>query len=176
MHKSHLTQVKPKGIMKPYFFAVTLAVTWALSACTSTQINNKEVISPQAQVSFIDISKFDRELASSVDSPLESVDVVFYDRVGPNNMPERLQKWLSAVEKNGGVVRVVPPPNELAPRDPLALISLMGNLFNVIKNMTAINTDKVFETVKGRDAAIALERNATGELVVAKLQFTKRTP
>jgi hypothetical protein len=52
----------------------------------------------------------------------------------------------------------------------------MGNLFNVIKNMTAINTDKVFETVKGRDAAIALERNAAGELVVAKLQFTKRTP
>ena len=70
-------------------------------------INSSEPITPQARVSFIDISKFDRELASSVDSPLESVDVVFYDRVGPNNMPERLQKWLAAVEKNGGVVRVV---------------------------------------------------------------------
>jgi hypothetical protein len=104
------------------------------------------------------------------------VDVVFYDRVGPNNMPERLQKWLAAVEKNGGVVRVVPPPNEIAPRDPLALLGLVGSLFSVIKNMAAINTDRVFETVKGRDAAIALERNAAGELVVGKLQFTKRKP
>jgi hypothetical protein len=46
----------------------------------------------------------------------------------------------------------------------------------VIKNMAAINSDRVFETVKGRDAAIALERNAAGELVVGKLQFTKRKP
>jgi len=165
--------------MKPHFriraLVAVLALS-ALSACNSTPINTSEPITPQARVSFIDISKFDRELASSVDSPLESVDVVFYDRVGPNNMPERLQKWLAAVEKNGGVVRVVPPPNEIAPRDPLALLGLVGSLFSVIKSLAAINTDRVFETVKGRDAAIALERNAAGELVVGKLQFTKRKP
>jgi hypothetical protein len=165
--------------MKPNFRICTLVATLALSAlsaCNTNPINSTDAISPQARVSFIDISKFDRELASSVESPLESVDVVFYDRVGPNNMPERLQKWLAAVEKNGGVVRVVPPPNEIAPRDPLALIGLVGSLFSVIKNMAAINSDRVFETVKGRDAAIALERNAAGELVVGKLQFTKRKP
>ena len=165
--------------MKPHFriraLVAVLALS-ALSACNTNPINTSEPITPQARVSFIDISKFDRELASSVDSPLESVDVVFYDRVGPNNMPERLQKWLAAVEKNGGVVRVVPPPNEIAPRDPLALLGLVGSLFSVIRNMAAINTDRVFEKVKGRDAAIALERNAAGDLVVGKLQFTKRKP
>jgi hypothetical protein len=162
--------------MKTHLLFGMLSTSLALVACNTTPVNSSDPITPQAQVSFIDISKFDRELASSVGSPLEAVDVVFYDRVGPNNMPERLQKWLSAVEKNGGVVRVVPPPNEIAPRDPLALISLVGSLFTVIKNLAVINSDKVFETVKGRDAAIALERNASGELVVAKLQFIKRQP
>jgi len=162
--------------MKTHLLISMLSTALALVACNTTPVNSSDPITPKAQVSFIDISKFDRELASSVGSPLEAVDVVFYDRVGPNNMPERLQKWLSAVEKNGGVVRVVPPPNEIAPRDPLALISLVGSLFTVIKNLAVINSDKIFETVKGRDAAIALERNASGELVVAKLQFIKRQP
>jgi hypothetical protein len=99
-----------------------------------------------------------------------------FDKVSPNNTPERLQKWLNAVERNGGKVEIQPPPNELVPRNPLALISLVGGLWNVIKATTAVHDVQVTKAVKGRDAVISLERNAQGQVVVGKIIFKKSQP
>jgi dihydroxy-acid dehydratase len=77
-------------------------------------------------LSFIDIGNFDRELTASLNAPLDSVDVVFYEKVSPNKMPERLQKWISAVERSGGNVKVETPPNEPKPRSALTILSLLG--------------------------------------------------
>ena len=99
-----------------------------------------------------------------------------FEKVSPNNTPERLQKWLNAVERNGGKVEIEPPPNELVPRNPMALISLVGGLWNVIKATAAVHDAQVTQAVKGHDAVISLERNAKGEVVVGKIIFKKNKP
>jgi hypothetical protein len=105
-----------------------------------------------------------------------SGNMAMYDKVSPNNTPERLQKWLNAVERNGGKVEIEPPPNELVPRNPLALIGLVGGLWNAIKATAEIHDKQVTQAARGRDAVISLERNAQGQVVVGKIIFKKNKP
>jgi len=105
-----------------------------------------------------------------------SVEVAFYDKVSPNNLPDRLQKWISVVEADGGKVLVEPPPNELVARNPLAALSLVGTLITSIKGFAKFNSERIYETAKGRDAVISLERNSKGEVVINAIKFIKRAP
>lgn len=124
-------------------------------------------------LNFVDFAGFDRDLNSALKLQEPVVTVLMYDKVSPNNTPDRLQKWLNAVEKNGGKVEIEPPPNELTPKNPLALISLIGGLWNVIKASADLRDSQLTQAVKGHDAVISLERNEAGQVVVGKILFRK---
>ena len=124
-------------------------------------------------VRFVDFAGFDRDLHAALKLQDPVVSVVMYDKVSPNNTPDRLQKWLNAVEKNGGKVEVEAPPNELTPKNPLAIISLLGGLWNAIKASADLRDSQLTHVVKGRDALISLERNEAGQVVVGKILFRK---
>jgi hypothetical protein len=149
-----------------------------LSACeTSNPSASATAKAPvQDKLNFVDISRFDRDLHDALVHQSEPVTVSMYDKVSPNNTPERLQKWLNAVERNGGKVEIEPPPNELVPRNPLALIGLVGGLWNAIKATAEIHDKQVTQAVRGRDAVISLERNAQGQVVVGRIIFKKNKP
>ena len=105
-----------------------------------------------------------------------TVEVAFYEKVSPNNVPDRLQKWISVVEADGGKVLVEPPLNELVARSPMAALSLLGTLITSIKGYAKFNSEKVYESVRGRNAVITLERNNKGEVVINTIKFVKRAP
>jgi hypothetical protein len=152
----------------------------SLTACqTSSPVSLNTPASPppelvKPEVMFVDIKKFDQDLFRALNTPEPEVKVVMYEKVSPNNTPDRLQKWLNAVEKNGGKVEIEPPPNELAPKSPLALIGLVGGLWDAVKAVTDFRDSEITRAVKGRDAVISLERNTRGEVVVGKLTFKKK--
>ena len=100
--------------------ALSICVLAFLSACAAPPNSAKVDVAPKATVTFIDVANFDAELASSLNAPLDSVEVLFYKKISPNKMPERLQKWISAIERSGGSVKINTPPNEPTPRSPLA--------------------------------------------------------
>ena len=127
-----------------------------------------------AKLSFLDISKFDRDLSGSLQDKNASVEVAFYDKVSPNNVPDRLQKWISVIEVNGGKVLVEPPPNELVSRSPIASLSLIGTLFTSIKGFAQFNSERIYESAKGRDAVITLERSSNGDVTVKAIKFVMR--
>ena len=153
-----------------------------LTACDTTGTSNLAGTSAemkkanQDELGFVDIARFDRDLHDALLGEPSQVTVAMFDKVSPNNTPERLQKWLNAVERNGGKVEIQPPPNELVPRNPMALISLVGGLWNVIKATTAVQDAQMTRAVKGRDAVISLERNAQGQVVMGKIIFKKNQP
>ena len=62
-------------------------------------------------IRFIDLSKFDSDLERALKGSNESITVMFYEKTSPNNMPNRLQKWVTAVEKSGGKINIEPPPD-----------------------------------------------------------------
>jgi len=162
----------------PLFAPLLLVGLLALAACQSTpeqgqQAGQASAAQAQSTINFVDYAGFDRDLHSALKLQEPVVTVLMYDKVSPNNTPDRLQKWLNAVEKNGGKVEVDPPPNELTPKNPLALISLLGGLWNAIKASADLRDSQLTQSVKGHDAVISLERNEAGQVVVGKILFRK---
>lgn len=148
-----------------------------LVACQSEPLVSTRP-SPQAgdvvtEVKFIDLKKFDNDLYRALNTSDPEVKVVMYEKVSPNNTPDRLQKWLNAVEKNGGKVEIEPPPNELVSKNPFVLIGLVGGLWDAVKAVADFRDSQLTHAVKGHDAVISLERNQRGEIVVSKLTFKK---
>ena len=132
--------------------------------------------SAAAGVSFIDIPKFDRDLYAALTGKSDPVSVTFYDQVSPNKMPERLQKWISTVEKSGGTIDIEPPPNEPVPKSPLLLIGLIGSLWSAIKAFNEIKEESVFRAASKRNVVIVLDRDANRQVVVTRLTFLPRSP
>lgn len=122
---------------------------------------------------FVDISKFDDELAARLSSGSDLVSVGFYENVSPNSFPPRLEKWLKAVEKNGGQLVITPPRDDLTPKSPAMLIGLIGSLWASIKAIREIKEERLLQSTEGRDAELVLERNAAGVVVVSRVNFRK---
>ncbi|NBP40008.1 MAG: hypothetical protein EBV34_16500 [Betaproteobacteria bacterium] len=125
-------------------------------------------------IRFIDLSKFDTDLERALKGSNESITVMFYEKTSPNNMPNRLQKWVTAVEKSGGKIDVEPPPDEPRPRSPAMLIGLLGGLWSSIKAWGEIRERAMLDAVQTRNVLIHLERNAAGEIIVGRVAFPSR--
>jgi hypothetical protein len=69
---------------------------------------------------------------------------------------------------------VEPPPNELISRSPYAALSLIGTLITSIKGFAQFNSEKIYESAKGRDAVITLERGSNGDVTVKAIKFVMR--
>ena len=123
---------------------------------------------------FIDLSKFDTDLEKALIGNKDSISVTFYEKTSPNNMPNRLQKWVTAVEKSGGKIDVEPPPDEPRARSPAMLIGLLGGLWSSIKAWGEIREPAMLDAVQTRNVLIHLERGATGEIIVARVSFPPR--
>ncbi|WP_408597747.1 hypothetical protein [Limnohabitans sp.] len=166
--------------MKIPRFAIALMAAVCLSGCETTApasgMSRAASAPVPSQLSFVDINKFDNDLHASLLAHPDMVSVVFYEKVSPNSTPERLQRWLNVVEKTGGKVDVEPPPGELVPRNPFALISLLGGLWNAIKMTTEVKQDSMLLAARGRDAVISLERNREGQVVISKVSFKANKP
>lgn len=163
---------------KTAFVMATCLSSLLLSACQTAPADgaaaSSSTLPAKSSVQFADLSVFDRDLHAALQGNAgNDITVVMYDKVSPNSTPDRLQKWLNAVERNGGRVEIEPPPNELAPRNPLALISLVGGLWNAIKATADMRDAQLTQSVKGRDAVISLDRNAAGQVVIDKVIFKK---
>jgi len=150
-----------------------LAVGYLIVGCSST-VNFSQEIKPSNQLNFIDIGKFDNDLVVSLKELDATVDIAFYQKVSPNQMPERLQKWISSVEQSGGRVNVEQPNGELAPKDPFSIISIISSIIGGAKNFAEFRTNDIYKNINGRDASVKLVRNSNGEVVIDKVQFIKR--
>jgi len=150
---------------------VTLSL-WVLGGLATAHDSLAQEAAPV--VRFIDITKFDTDLERALTNGNAPVNVTFYERTSPNNMPNRLQKWISSVEKSGGRVDVEPPADEPTPRSPALLLGLLGGLWSSIKAWGEIREQAVLRAAQTRDAVIVLERNASGEVIVSRVTFNVR--
>ena len=75
-------------------FLRTLGVVFSLalaSCAANVPLSSAVEITPAgAKLSFLDISKFDRDLSASLQAKSSSVEVAFYEKVSPNQVPERI--------------------------------------------------------------------------------------
>jgi hypothetical protein len=157
--------------MRNLFSFITLAIFMSI---VFSQDKLHEISTEIKKIQFIDISKFDKDMNLVLSSEIANVEVSFYEKVSPNKTPERIQNWLTAVEKNGGTINIEPPPNEMVPKSPFALLSLIGSLWSGIKNILEIMDNNNQYITKGRNATIQLERDPKGEILITKIIFSKK--
>lgn len=163
--------------MSFFYLRISLfSICIALASCAANVplTSSVETTATGARLSYLDIAKFDRDLSIALKEKNNSVEVAFFDKVSPNNVPDRLQKWISVIDSSGGKVLVEPPPSEFVSRSPMAALSLVGTLISTIKTFAKFNSERIYETAKGRDAVISLERNSTGQVVIKTIKFVNR--
>jgi hypothetical protein len=153
---------------KNLLFGVVYAAL--LAGCQSASMEP-----PKQNITFIDTTKFDQEMSNSLSSNEMDINVNFYNVVTPNQIPPRMEKWLSEVDSTGGKVTIAQPVGELAPKDPLILFGLFSSLWNYFKTASGIS-DMVNSknSTKNRNAVIQLARNQQGEIYIEKISFPAR--
>ena len=150
-----------------------LCLIVALSGCQSTPMAPMAAL-PRAELKFIDLPSFDRDLTGSLSAPLPSVSVAFYDRITPSALPERLQTWMAAVEAGGGAVKVVPAPSSVTAKNPLMLISAISALWSASKLVKEASAKAQFRAAQAYDAQILLKADDQGQSLVDRVVFTQR--
>ena len=153
-------------------FILVLALT--LLACESNPSQRAPAGPPKSALQFLDIEGFDRDLAASMLAPLPKVEVTFYDRITPSALPDRLQRWLAAVEAGGGTVKVVPPKSNITAKNPFLLISAISTLWSGSKMVKEISTQTQFNAAQVFSAEILLKQSDTGDSVVDRIIFLQR--
>lgn len=128
----------------------------------------------QKELKFVDIAKFDRELGGELAAGRGGVRVSFYTRTTPNDIPERLQRWIKAVEDSGGEVNITPPPNELTPKSPMLLVGLLGSLWSSLKALNEITDERVLRAAKSHNVDFKLERAPDGSVYIAEIEFNRK--
>ena len=124
---------------------------------------------------FIDLSSFDRDLNASLASPSETVTVDFYESMSPNKIPDRLQRWISDVEKSGGKIDVQPPDGESRTRNLAFVIGLISSAWSGLKTLGELKAENMLKVAGSRDVVVNLKRNTSGELAVDQIRFVRRS-
>jgi hypothetical protein len=141
-----------------------------LAGCVATGTDSPTTSAPpSSSLTFLDMKGFDSDLYRALDAKLPEVTVSFLDKPSPNKTPERVQKWLESLKQSGGQLEIVQPPNELAPKNPLALIGLLGSAWSSGKALIEINDQRKLSAIKGRDAVIYLQRSKTGDIIIDRI-------
>lgn len=156
-----------KNLFKAAQIAMFCLVTLAVTATWSADQDHAPPLK------FIDIGRFDSDLAMALQSSKGEISVAFYENVSPNSVPVRLQKWLNAAEKSGGVINVSPPPGDMVPKSPALLFGLLGSLWSTLKAWTEISEERMLKAADGRNVTIQLERGKQDEILIKAVTFSK---
>ena len=122
------------------------------------------------QVTFNDLQAFDRLLEKSLKSDSEKVVVVMEDRVPLKEMPQRVDKWLAAVDNNGGKVNVKSDTPEIRTR----ALPLLGIAISAYQFFKENAKDAHYEAARDYDATVVYKRDPNGDRVVDRIEMTRR--
>lgn len=154
--------------------ACTLTLAFALVACESNPTHPVSAAPAAAELQFVDLQGFDRDLAGSLSASLPQVNVAFYDRIAPSALPNRLQHWMASVEAGGGTVKVVPPKSSVTAKSPFLLISAISTIWSASKMVKDMSTQAQFKAAQAYDAEILLKLDDQGESLVDRVVFVQR--
>lgn len=130
---------------------------------------------PREQVSYLDTSAFDRNLSTSLAANLPEVVIPVQDKMTPVAIPERLNKWLSAVDANGGQIQVKEMPavdaNGKARGFPLVLV---GVAIEVVRHLYGKAEERLYKPAARYDAELQVRPGPNGERIIEKVIMRRR--
>lgn len=152
------------------FFAYFLSIC-VLSSCVKAPTDDARTAN---EVVFLDLPKFDKDLSAALSRHKNTVAVDFYEPVSPNQVPIRLQNWISSAEKSGGKISVIAPPSDPVPKSPMLAANLLSGLWSSLKLLDDFRKDKIYDAAANRDVMVSLDRDIHGQVVVKRVIFSMR--
>jgi hypothetical protein len=170
--KPMTTNPQLKNMLRVSMTAWALALGACASDGNAPSAANRPA--PQEQVAFVDLQGFDRQLGVSLSAPLPKVEVGVVDVIKPSAIPERLQRWMAAVEEGGGQVKMIDPPPQVQARSVFAVVSAATTIWSASKMVKQMSQEAQFKAAREYDAQIQLKLDASGDKVIDKVVFVKR--
>jgi hypothetical protein len=157
-------------------WSLVLISCLALSACETNPSAKSAQDDATPIVAFLDADKFDHQLSASLSAPMNEITVPFYDKVSPNNMPERMKAWVNQVEKSGGKIQMTEPTSSsgVTAKNPFLIFSMINAIRTLVQLEQRSEKAKVLASAKGHDVKILLAYNAQNEVVIDKIVFAKK--
>lgn len=122
---------------------------------------------------FADLPVFDRTFAQSLSSANGPVVVTSADFITLKQMPQRLEKWLAAVDDGGGKIETQALDNtEPATRS----IGLIFTLIGAIRQVREMARDAQYATARNFNATIFYRLDAKGDRVVDRIEMVRKIP
>ncbi len=134
-----------------------------LSACAPQ--NPAAGTAAQKEVQFMDTTGFDYKLSASLEARQQSVDVLFPAVITLNNIPERMDKWLSKVEKFGGKVEI-----QAEPEPGRGLITEIFSIF--IKAFEVAEEKLIYAPAKDYNVLVSYKAKNG---IITKMTFMRKT-
>lgn len=140
----------------------------AVTAKLNTSKSQVALDDKQQELTFFDSSIFDDRLSDSLRKSPNEVVVVPAERFGLNQIPPRMQQWLSAVSASGGAVDAVPASTADFRGLPTGLVGLAKELYEVARD--AIREKRTYGPASGYDATLVYD-DETG--IVTRVSFVR---
>lgn len=156
--------------MRSPLIAASLFIAALLAACAS----EPPAPPPKEKVAYIDTTSFDRSLSRSLNADLDTIEIPVEDRMSPVAIPERLNKWLSAVDASGGNVQVKQASDEQGKTRGFP-IAVIGLAIEVVRLLRGNPEEKLYKPAGNYDADIVVRQGPSGERVIERVVLKRRT-
>jgi hypothetical protein len=121
----------------------------------------------RARVTFLDSKLFDGQLSKELDAGNDAVEIDFLGKVSLNNIPQRIDRWISIVGEKGAV-NIKPAEQALKPKFLFDIVEL------IYTGVQRSNEEKMLDPVRQYDAVIFYALDASGEPRIDKIVFSRR--
>ncbi|MES2148815.1 MAG: hypothetical protein V4508_03385 [Pseudomonadota bacterium] len=121
----------------------------------------------EASVTFLDSKLFDNMLSKELSSDKDTVEVNITGRMTLNNIPGRVDAWITAVGESGELT-LKPSDPALKPKFILGLIPIV---YSFIKQSSA---ERNLDPVKKYNASIIYHIDKAGESVIDRIVFVRK--
>jgi hypothetical protein len=154
---------------------ILLTFTLLLSACAGPGVDLLGEGRAKSNIEYSDFDKFDRDMQASVNSEsINVVRVVFYEKYAPQELPQRVQAWISSAETHSGVVSFKYPDGEENSGMGSSIRQKLNRLLDQILNINLNIFNRTQHPIENRDVVIELNRTKSGELYIQRINFIKR--
>jgi hypothetical protein len=114
---------------------------------------------------YLDSDYFDNALSTNLNGKHAKIEVAFQTTFSSNNVPSRVDAWLTTIGNTGGEIKMVPAEGERN------IVGLMLSLYAVY-----IEIQKIVRYLPAQhyNAKLLYRQNKSGEAMIEKIVFTHR--
>jgi len=122
---------------------------------------------PKQGLTFLDSKLFDSRLSQELGTGKDKVEVEVSGRVPLSAIPARIDRWIVRVAEEGSV--------EIREVQTVRTRSLFGLLPMLFSAFERASEEHMLEPAKDYNAAILYKRDATGDTIIDRIVFTRKT-